>query len=155
VVVRRTSAPGGVAEAVAVAVVPLPCCTGTRPRPDGDGDGGTTTDDGDGGVPQSPKTTGNSRHRCLFPNPGDGAPILRALVGVAAGAHVVVVVVVVVGGGGVGVVGACHKSLPCGCFAVLLDARFRTLRTNEQEKTCFISNQRILYYYKYLFSKNV
>jgi len=140
-VVRRSSAQGGAAEAVAVAVVPLPRCTGTRPRPDGDGDGGTTTDDGDGGVPRSAKTTGNSRRRRLFPNPGDGAPVLRAPVGVAVGAHVVVaVVVVVVGGGGVGVVGACHKSLPCGCFAVLPDDRFRTLHTNEQEKTCFISN---------------
>lgn len=133
--VRRTSAPSDAGEAVVAAVVPLPCCTGTRPRPGGDGDGGTTTDDGDGGVLRSAKTTGNSHHRRLFPNPGDGAPVLRALVGVAVGAHVVVAVVV--GGGGGGVVGACHKSLPCGCFAVLLDDRFRTLRTNEQEKNVF------------------
>lgn len=137
-VVRRSSAPGGAAEAAVVAVVPLPRCTGTRPRPDGDGGGGTMTDDGDGGVPRSAKTTGNSRRRRLFPNLDDGAPVLRAPVGVAVDAHVVAVVVV--GGGGVGVVGACHKSLPCGCFAVLPDDRFRTLRTNKQEKTCFISN---------------
>jgi len=137
-VVRRSSVPGGAVEAAAVAVVPLPRCTGTRPRPDGDGDGGRTTDDGDGGVPRSAKTTGNSRRRRLFPNPGDGALVLRAPVGVAVGAHVVVAVVV--GGGGVGVVGECHKILPCGCFAVLPDDRFHTLRTNEQEKTYFISN---------------
>lgn len=124
--VRRSSVPGGAAEAAVVAVVPLRC-TGTRPRLDGDGDDGTTTDDGDGGVPRSAKTTGNSRRRRLFPNPGDGALVLRAPVGVAVGAHVAVAVVVV-DGGGVDVVGVYRKSLPCDCFAVLPDGCFRTLQ---------------------------
>jgi len=97
--VRRSTAPGGAVEAAEV-VAALPRCTGTQPRPDGDGDGDTTTDDGDGGVPRSTKTTGNSHRRRLFPNPGDGAPVLRAPVGVAVGAHVVVAVVVVVVGDG-------------------------------------------------------
>lgn len=124
--VRRSSVPGGGAEVAAVAVVPLPRCTGTRLRLDGDDDDdGTTTDDGDGGIPWSAKTTGNSHRRRLFPNPGDEALVLRAHVGVAVGAHVAVAVVV--DGGGVDVVGVYRKSLPCDCFAVLLDGRFRTL----------------------------
>lgn len=133
--VRRSSVPSGAAEAVAVAVVPLRC-TGTRPRLHGDGDDGTTTDDGDGEVPRLAKTTGNSHRPRLFPNPGDGALVLKAPVGVAVGAHVAVAVVVA-DGGDVDVVGVCRKSLPCGCFAVLLDGRFRTLQHRQKRKNVF------------------
>lgn len=124
--VRRSSVPDGVAEAVvAVAAVSPRRCTGTRPLPDGDDGDGTMTDDGDGGVPRSAKTTRNS-HRCRFPHPGDGAPISGVLAGGVVGARVVVV--------GVGAVGACRKSLTCGCFAGLPDDCLHTLRHRRTRK---------------------